>query len=83
MVVLGAKRRQAMKTKTLKCWVGKRKASDIPAFYELGYRKIDWHASNGFVPAITGYCTQTFETLTGIKLKPGEVRRVEITFKVV
>lgn len=52
--------------------------------YELGYRKGAWGGpEDGFDceehPGwIASFCAEQFEAVTGIKLKPGEVRKVRI-----
>ena len=49
--------------------------------YELGTRKKDWTPSEGFDVCagdyLIGFCAEPFEAFTGIKLKPGEIRRVK------
>ena len=50
--------------------------------YQLGTAKKDWHPDYGFGSCLKFFCAEPFEKYTGIKLKPGEIRRVEsITIK--
>ncbi len=65
-------------------YLGKRMESNEDAgFYELGTNKRDWDKRCGFNKScITTFCPNEFELLTNVKLKPGELRKVEkITFK--
>ena len=57
-------------------WLGRLLDSDT---YEVGDRKKDWDSKNGFGASyITFYFADEFERVTGIRLEPGEVRKVRI-----
>ena len=50
-----------------------------PGNYELGTARKAWRPSKGFkMPSLLKlFCRREFEEITGIKLKPGEIRRVK------
>ena len=64
-------------------YLGRTDGSFIASSYELGTSKKDWDAVNGFkLTHLIGFCLELFEKLINIKLKPGEIRKVEsIKFK--
>ena len=47
--------------------------------YELGTAREYWSAKDGFnlLGFVKFFCPKEFEEITGIKLKPGEIRRVK------
>ena len=71
------------KTKTtLKLQLGRRRGQ-----YELGSRTGEWRKRMGFYPGrlpaeyLLYLCSDEFKKLTGLSLKPGEVRNVTITIR--
>ena len=52
---------------------------DIWGLYELGTVKKGWNPHEGFPVSnwVKSFCVAEFEAITGIKLKPGEIRRVK------
>ena len=59
---------------TKRLYLGKKNSG----FYELGTSKKDWSGERGFKNFFLAmYCPKVFKRLTGIKLKPGELRKVK------
>ena len=52
--------------------------------YELATTKKSWCPWLGFdgIDTLEAFCTKDFERVTGIKLGPGEVRRVNINIEI-
>ena len=61
-----------------------RRARAIFSEYELGSHRKSWDTKKGLMPeheCLATFCRTEFERLTGIRLKPGEIRKVkEIRF---
>ncbi len=59
----------------MKLYLGKK----ICGYYELSTQKAGFDSNRGWQPGdgfIKGFCGRKFEIYTGIKLKPGQVKKV-------
>lgn len=62
-----------------KVWLGR---SERSGSYGLGTNKKHWNSYWGFEDnGITSFCQQSFESVTGIRLEPGELRQVRIAIE--
>lgn len=71
--------------KLKRLYIGKKDNDNL--HYELGTKKKYWYPRYGFGTTtnscvdcgyLVSFCPELFEAVTGIKLEPGEVRRVKI-----
>jgi hypothetical protein len=59
-------------------WIGKRKNwcdESLGQMYEMGYG--EFNPIRGFAFQIDVFCAKEFESITGLKLKLGEVRKIK------
>ena len=55
---------------------------EVMVGYELGTDSRSWDSRSGFPDPLIGFCPKEFVEFTNVKLKPGELMKVEsINFK--
>lgn len=67
-----------------KLYLGRWDNTKLGHNYDLGLKKKDWNPRTGFAGGrnyLYTFCPERFEKVTGIKLKPGEIRRIKLTIE--